>query len=93
MCVAHTWFIVRVMVLTFIINVRKNFDYRCSELKEDVDCEEGDDVENDEDGSFSWLKEMGVQDKVKKPDSITIQLYPSADTVSCPVFLSHSQEL
>lgn len=32
--------------------------------------------DDDEDGSFLWLKEMGVQDKIKKPDSITIQLYP-----------------
>lgn len=31
---------------------------------------------DDEDDSISWLKEMGVQDKIKKPDSISIQLYP-----------------
>lgn len=57
------------------------FDWRCCELKTDEDCRGGDDREtgaymDDEDGSFSWLKEMGVQDKIKKPDSITIQLYP-----------------
>ncbi|NXD29726.1 DONS protein, partial [Spelaeornis formosus] len=30
--------------------------------------------EEDDDGTFSWLEEMGVQDKVKKPDTISIQL-------------------
>ncbi|TKS66144.1 Protein downstream neighbor of son -like protein [Collichthys lucidus] len=61
----------------------------CSELKEDGDCQEGDDGENDdEDGSFSWLKEMGVQDKIKKPDSITIQLRKEGHTVS----LDHKPE-
>ncbi|XP_015474358.1 protein downstream neighbor of Son [Parus major] len=30
--------------------------------------------DDDDDGSFSWLEEMGVQDKVKKPDTISIQL-------------------
>lgn len=59
-----------------------NFNSRCSELKEGEDCQAGDDGENggynddDEDGSLSWLKEMGVQDKIKKPDMISIQLYP-----------------
>uniref|UniRef100_A0A671RIS4 DNA replication fork stabilization factor DONSON n=1 Tax=Sinocyclocheilus anshuiensis TaxID=1608454 RepID=A0A671RIS4_9TELE len=28
----------------------------------------------DDDGGFSWLKEMGVQDKIKKPDAISIKL-------------------
>ncbi|NWI72382.1 DONS protein, partial [Dryoscopus gambensis] len=32
------------------------------------------DDDDDDDGSFSWLEEMGVQDKVKKPDTISIQL-------------------
>ncbi|NXT74912.1 DONS protein, partial [Zapornia atra] len=31
---------------------------------------------DDDDESFSWLEEMGVQDKVKKPDAISIKLYP-----------------
>ncbi|NWI95786.1 DONS protein, partial [Pitta sordida] len=35
--------------------------------------------DEDEDESFSWLEEMGVQDKVKKPDAISIQLYPSLE--------------
>ncbi|XP_014749189.1 PREDICTED: protein downstream neighbor of Son [Sturnus vulgaris] len=30
--------------------------------------------DDDDDGSFSWLEEMGVQDKVEKPDTISIQL-------------------
>uniref|UniRef100_A0A8C5X0U3 DNA replication fork stabilization factor DONSON n=1 Tax=Malurus cyaneus samueli TaxID=2593467 RepID=A0A8C5X0U3_9PASS len=30
--------------------------------------------DDDDDGSFSWLEEMGVQDKVKKPNTISIQL-------------------
>ncbi|KAK2856725.1 hypothetical protein Q5P01_005460 [Channa striata] len=62
----------------------------CSELKECVDCD-GDEAEHDgdnEDSSFSWLKEMGVQDKIKKPDSITIQLRKESQTVS----LDHKPE-
>ncbi|XP_009868151.1 PREDICTED: protein downstream neighbor of Son, partial [Apaloderma vittatum] len=30
--------------------------------------------DEDDDESFSWLEEMGVQDKVKKPDAISIKL-------------------
>ncbi|XP_035264202.1 protein downstream neighbor of son homolog isoform X2 [Anguilla rostrata] len=45
------------------------------ELAEEEDDEEyGEEEEDDEDGGFSWLKEMGVQDKIKKPDSISIKL-------------------
>ncbi|XP_071423583.1 protein downstream neighbor of Son [Pithys albifrons albifrons] len=29
---------------------------------------------DDDDESFSWLEEMGVQDEVKKPDTVSIQL-------------------
>lgn len=65
----------------FYYKCANNLNCRCSGLKEGEDCQAGDEGENDgynddEDGSFSWLKEMGVQDKIKKPDSITIQLYP-----------------
>ncbi|XP_018560011.1 protein downstream neighbor of son homolog [Lates calcarifer] len=61
----------------------------CSELKEGVDCRGGDEEENgDEDSDFSWLKEMGIQDKIKKPDSITIQLRKEGHTVS----LDHKPE-
>ncbi|KAM9334184.1 protein downstream neighbor of son homolog [Symphorus nematophorus] len=65
----------------------------CCELKEGEECAAGDEEENDgynddEDGDFSWLKEMGVQDKIKKPDSITIQLRKEGHTVS----LDHKPE-
>lgn len=30
--------------------------------------------EEDEEESFSWLEEMGVQDKIKKPDTLSIKL-------------------
>ncbi|XP_041834715.1 protein downstream neighbor of son homolog [Melanotaenia boesemani] len=43
--------------------------------------EEGEDDGGDEDGSFSWLKEMGVQDKIQRPDGITIQLRKEAHSV------------
>ncbi|KAM8721800.1 protein downstream neighbor of son homolog isoform 2-T2 [Acanthopagrus schlegelii] len=60
----------------------------CCELKEDdEDCQAGDEGE-DEDGDFSWLKEMGIQDKIKKPDSISIQLRKEGHTVS----LDHKPE-
>ncbi|KAK7162292.1 hypothetical protein R3I94_004827 [Phoxinus phoxinus] len=42
-------------------------------LSEHSENEEDDDDEDD-DGGFSWLKEMGVQDKIKKPDAISIKL-------------------
>lgn len=35
-----------------------------------------DDDDDDDEASFSWLEEMGVQDKVKKPDALSIKLYP-----------------
>ncbi|KAM9320385.1 protein downstream neighbor of Son [Gastrophryne carolinensis] len=31
-------------------------------------------LDSDEDESFSWLEEMGVEDKIKKPDAISIKL-------------------
>ncbi|XP_065808294.1 protein downstream neighbor of son homolog isoform X1 [Labrus bergylta] len=69
----------------------------CSELKESEGCQEAEegescgynnDDEDDDDGSFSWLKEMGVQDKIKKPDSISIQLRKEGTAVS----LDHKPE-
>uniref|UniRef100_A0A8C4NJL2 Protein downstream neighbor of Son n=1 Tax=Dicentrarchus labrax TaxID=13489 RepID=A0A8C4NJL2_DICLA len=63
-------------------------------LKEGEDCQAGDEGDNggynddDEDGSFSWLKEMGVQDKIKKPDNILIQLRKEGNAVS----LDHKPE-
>lgn len=52
--------------------------------------EEGDDPtgehdshsDDEEDDSLSWLKEMGVQDKIKRPDSISIQLRKEGQAVS-----------
>ncbi|XP_027490169.1 protein downstream neighbor of Son isoform X1 [Corapipo altera] len=38
------------------------------------DAEEPALSDDDEEESFSWLEEMGVQDEVKKPDTISIQL-------------------
>ncbi|KAK1170111.1 hypothetical protein AOXY_G9081 [Acipenser oxyrinchus oxyrinchus] len=35
-----------------------------------------DEDDDEDDGGFSWLEEMGVQDKIKKPDTISIKLYP-----------------
>ncbi|NXX41136.1 DONS protein, partial [Tricholaema leucomelas] len=31
--------------------------------------------DDDDEASFSWLEEMGVQDKVKKPDALSIKLH------------------
>uniref|UniRef100_A0A3Q0SSS3 DNA replication fork stabilization factor DONSON n=1 Tax=Amphilophus citrinellus TaxID=61819 RepID=A0A3Q0SSS3_AMPCI len=53
-----------------------------------TDGEEHDVYNRDEDGSFSWLKEMGVQDKIKKPDSHIIQLQKEGSSVS----LDHKPE-
>ncbi|XP_034156189.2 protein downstream neighbor of son homolog isoform X1 [Pangasianodon hypophthalmus] len=36
--------------------------------------EEQEEDEDDDDECFSWLKEMGVQDKIKKPDAISVKL-------------------
>lgn len=75
-------------MLKFCYKYGNCFNLRCCEMKENEDCEAGDEGENggyndDEDCSFSWLKEMEVQDKIKKPDSITIQLYPPASYKDC----------
>ncbi|CAL8301625.1 unnamed protein product [Gadus morhua 'NCC'] len=45
---------------------------------DDVD----DDDDEDDDGGFSWLMEMGVQDKIKKPDGLSIQLRKDRHAVS-----------
>uniref|UniRef100_A0AAQ5Y3I1 Downstream neighbor of SON n=1 Tax=Amphiprion ocellaris TaxID=80972 RepID=A0AAQ5Y3I1_AMPOC len=62
----------------------KEKEETCCDLNEDADCQ----THDDEDGSFSWLKEMGVQDKIKKPDGITIQLRKEGHAVS----LDHKPE-
>ncbi|XP_034405266.1 protein downstream neighbor of son homolog [Cyclopterus lumpus] len=60
----------------------------CSELQGGEASRAGDEEHEDEDGSFSWLKEMGIQDKIKKPDSITMQLHKEGPAVS----LDHKPE-
>ncbi|XP_069377248.1 protein downstream neighbor of son homolog [Paralichthys olivaceus] len=65
----------------------------CSEPTEGAACQEEDEggedgYNDDEDSSFSWLKEMGIEDKIKKPDSISIQLRKESRTVS----LDHKPE-
>uniref|UniRef100_A0A3Q4H5D8 DNA replication fork stabilization factor DONSON n=1 Tax=Neolamprologus brichardi TaxID=32507 RepID=A0A3Q4H5D8_NEOBR len=42
----------------------------------------------DEDSTLSWLKEMGVQDKIKKPDLHTLQLHKEGHVMS----LDHKPE-
>lgn len=54
--------------------------YRNCEHSENED----DDEDEDDDGGFSWLKEMGVQDKIKKPDAISIKLYPFCSDLNGP---------
>ncbi|XP_074520822.1 protein downstream neighbor of son homolog [Halichoeres trimaculatus] len=70
---------------------------KCSELKESDGCKAAektescgydDDDDSDDDEDFSWLQEMGVQDKIKKPDSISITLRKEGHTVS----LDHKPE-
>ncbi|CAL8290953.1 unnamed protein product [Lota lota] len=48
----------------------------------DNDDDDDDDDDEDDDGGFSWLMEMGVQDKIKKPDSLSIQLHKDRHAVS-----------
>ncbi|XP_061552228.1 protein downstream neighbor of son homolog [Phycodurus eques] len=46
------------------------------------DDPDGDDNDEDRGSSLSWLEEIGVQDKIKKPDSISIQLREEGRAVS-----------
>ncbi|NXP51481.1 DONS protein, partial [Heliornis fulica] len=46
----------------------------CNSLENGEEPPPSDDDEDD-DESFSWLEEMGVQDKVKKPDAISVKLH------------------
>lgn len=61
---------------TKFLLICKHFYLRCELREDDADDKGNDDDYDDEDGSLSWLKAMGVQDKIKRPDSITAQLYP-----------------
>ncbi|NXW30048.1 DONS protein, partial [Phaetusa simplex] len=45
-----------------------------TEVANSLDVGEEPAPSDDDDESFSWLEEMGVQDKVKKPDAISIKL-------------------
>ncbi|XP_029371581.1 protein downstream neighbor of son homolog [Echeneis naucrates] len=63
-------------------------DEECSEQKRAADHSAAEEEEDEEDGGLSWLKEMGVQDKIKKPDSISIQLRKEGQTVA----LDHKPE-
>nr|XP_033803284.1 protein downstream neighbor of Son isoform X2 [Geotrypetes seraphini] len=45
-------------------------------------------VESDEDECFSWLEEMGVQDKIKKPNKISLKLHKEKNEVK----LDHKPE-
>ncbi|XP_072289408.1 protein downstream neighbor of son homolog [Eucyclogobius newberryi] len=65
----------------------KEKDDDCCGGKEEEDCGKEKEPEND-DEDMSWLKEMGVQDKIKKPDAISIQLRKEGQTVS----LDHKPE-
>uniref|UniRef100_A0A3Q2X4F6 Protein downstream neighbor of son homolog n=1 Tax=Haplochromis burtoni TaxID=8153 RepID=A0A3Q2X4F6_HAPBU len=56
--------------------------YRCSKLSDTVDGGDHDGDCRDEDSTLSWLKEMGVQDKIKKPDLHTLQLHKEGHVMS-----------
>ncbi|KAH0624855.1 hypothetical protein JD844_032718 [Phrynosoma platyrhinos] len=47
-----------------------------AENEEEQQIGGGNDEDDDDDEGLLWLEEMGVQDKIKKPDTISIQLYP-----------------
>ncbi|XP_069492339.1 protein downstream neighbor of Son isoform X3 [Ambystoma mexicanum] len=51
-------------------------------------CAEEDREESDDDEGFSWLEEMGVQDKIKKPDCMSIKLSKEKNEVK----LDHKPE-
>ncbi|CAI5637619.1 protein downstream neighbor of son homolog [Oreochromis niloticus] len=67
---------------------QKEQEVTCSELRDTVDGEEHDGDDRDEDSTLSWLKEMGVQDKIKKPDLHTLQLHKEGHVIS----LDHKPE-
>uniref|UniRef100_A0A3B1JYK9 DNA replication fork stabilization factor DONSON n=1 Tax=Astyanax mexicanus TaxID=7994 RepID=A0A3B1JYK9_ASTMX len=45
---------------------------QCTDDKKEDEYDEDDD--DDDDGGLSWLQDMGIQDKIKKPDSISIKM-------------------
>ncbi|XP_016422166.1 protein downstream neighbor of son homolog isoform X2 [Sinocyclocheilus rhinocerous] len=61
--------------LPLLEETRKSRERSETEGEESVSSEHSEnEEEDDDDGGFSWLKEMGVQDKIKKPDAISIKL-------------------
>lgn len=62
------FFLPHVWVCCFKIFTGEIFKYRCCD-------EEDEEYSGDKGDGFSWLKEMGLQDKIRKPDGISIQLY------------------
>ncbi|KAJ0062503.1 hypothetical protein NL108_013943, partial [Boleophthalmus pectinirostris] len=73
--------------LPLVEELRKSRDL---DIDNELDCgkEKDDEYSDEHDEDLSWLKEMGVQDKIKKPDSISIQLRKDGQTVS----LDHKPE-
>ncbi|KAM9766926.1 LOW QUALITY PROTEIN: protein downstream neighbor of son homolog [Menidia menidia] len=59
-------------------------DRKRAREEEDTDahCEKDEGHNEDEEGSIAWLKEMGVQDKIKTPDGLSLQLHKEAQAVS-----------
>uniref|UniRef100_K7FK32 DNA replication fork stabilization factor DONSON n=1 Tax=Pelodiscus sinensis TaxID=13735 RepID=K7FK32_PELSI len=57
--------------LPFVEETRSKKQKNC---KTNVDTEDNREQGVSDDESFSWLEEMGVQDKIKKPDAISIKL-------------------
>ncbi|XP_078416340.1 protein downstream neighbor of son homolog [Cetorhinus maximus] len=53
---------------------RDTLGFETQEASSDIHKEQAGSSDDDDDGGFSWLKEMGVQDKIKKPDSVSIKL-------------------
>ncbi|NXD76889.1 DONS protein, partial [Halcyon senegalensis] len=58
-------------------NSEGNLQAEVANILEECNSTEGEEEpapSDDDEESFSWLEEMGVQDKVKKPDAISIKL-------------------
>ncbi|XP_072512969.1 protein downstream neighbor of son homolog [Salminus brasiliensis] len=49
-------------------------DQPSSAVDKDKYEDDDDDDDDDDDGGISWLQDMGLQDKIKKPDAISIKL-------------------
>lgn len=67
---------------------QKEQEVKCSKLSDTVDGGDHEGDYRDEDSTLSWLKEMGVQDKIKKPDLHTLQLHKEGHVMS----LDHKPE-